>query len=478
MGMLISILPAQDLWNQFEQGEGEKVSSDASIAPGNSVSQVSSVALLSSSSSQTKISSSSLSSESASSSATSSSSVASSSSQTAGSSQGISSSQEKPLSSSSESKPVSSSVFSSSSLVLPPSSSFSSSSLSPVEPPPGLESKPNYVVPLPTQVTVSSSSSSQQRVSSSSLDRRSLLGPVKVSRVRGINEMKGRYKSPKKALFLSLVVPGAGQIYVGNSKFNIARGVGYILIESALLAGWYHYSVTLYDRQVRKYEKYAKEHFSPGMLEANYRSLYGQLADVDEEKKFTSTYLLSRDEYCQAMYGSASQNECYNPEDGTSPYLLDPVNTHASQFTYDKNLGEELEAFGDLWNQKAYYQLLANDEFVLGWMDVKDMATAAQLDLKGDTYYALGSSDFQATYQSQRNRANELADMQAWFLGGLLLNHLVSAIDATLAAHAHNKALYEEKISWYDQIRLESAVSYGGFSGSDLSAAVRARWDF
>ena len=52
-------------------------------------------------------------------------------------------------------------------------------------------------------------SSSSEAASSNSISRRDLLGPVKVSKVHGIDEMKGRYKNPRKALFLSLLVPGA-----------------------------------------------------------------------------------------------------------------------------------------------------------------------------------------------------------------------------------------------------------------------------
>ncbi|MBR6918170.1 MAG: hypothetical protein IKN38_08305, partial [Clostridia bacterium] len=36
------------------------------------------------------------------------------------------------------------------------------------------------------------------------------------------------------------------------------------------------------------------------------------------------------------------------------------------------------------------------------------------------------------------------ADMQVWFIGGLILNHIVSAVDAAITANAHNKVLYEE----------------------------------
>jgi hypothetical protein len=54
-----------------------------------------------------------------------------------------------------------------------------------------------------------------------------------------------------------------------------------------------------------------------------------------------------------------------------------------------------------------------------------------------------------------------LADRQAIFFGAIILNHIVSAIDAGLSASAHNSSLYEEKLSFLDRIRLGSDFHIG-----------------
>ena len=61
-----------------------------------------------------------------------------------------------------------------------------------------------------------------------------------------------------------------------------------------------------------------------------------------------------------------------------------------------------------------------------------------------------------------RDRANQYARMQTYFLGGIVLNHIVSALDAALAARFHNKALYQTEARWYDRVRLESDLAWEG----------------
>ena len=86
-------------------------------------------------------------------------------------------------------------------------------------------------------------SSSSVAASANSMSRRELLGPVKVSKVHGIDEMKGRYKNPRKALFLSLLVPGAGQMYVGGNTSTYVRGGVYMALEVFMWSGWGYFSM-------------------------------------------------------------------------------------------------------------------------------------------------------------------------------------------------------------------------------------------
>lgn len=298
--------------------------------------------------------------------------------------------------------------------------------------------------------------------------KRDLLGPVKVSRVNTMNELKGRYKSPRKALFMSLVLPGAGQLYVGG-KWNHVRGGAYLATEALLIGLLYHYSVNQYGNQVDKYEAFAKSHYSIGRYESAIYSLYKQIPDSDKKAVFSSLYLLERETYCQSLYSDPNFANCSSLPDATN---------HRTQFPDSLSLGESMKKL-DVWNKEDLFRILGGENYLLGWDDITDVSTYANLDLDSSgNWIALGKSTSREEYMDMRAKANEYADMQSYFLGGILLNHLISALDATLSAYAHNKSLYQEKVSWMQNMHLESGFSLGSAFSSGLNTRVTARLDF
>ena len=311
-----------------------------------------------------------------------------------------------------------------------------------------------------TVMASSSSSSVVVALSSSSISRRDILGPTKVSKVYSIDEMKGKYKSPRKALFFSLVVPGSGQLYVGGSTFNYIRGAAYLALEGALWGGWYYYSVYKYDKQVKRYKKFAKNHYSAYTYESKMHDLYNGLDDSDEEAEFVERYLSNRETYCKSIYGEASTNGCY---------------VEGKELTNDKNHINHVNGSFSLYNSGSYYSSIAGSTYVLGWDDVEDEAAVSALNLSDDDadVVSLGSSANWKIYRSMRSKANDYADMQAWFFGGLILNHIVSALDAAWSAHSHNKVLYEEELSWYDRLHFE-----GGFIPMNSQSMVNVYFNF
>ncbi len=319
-------------------------------------------------------------------------------------------------------------------------------------------------------------SSSSVAASSNSMSRRDLLGPVKVSKVHGIDELKGRYKNPRKALFLSLLVPGVGQMYVGGSTATYVRGGVYMALEVLMWSGWGYFSIHKYNQQVDKYKNFAKNHYSIGRYEVAMRELYNTGGSL-YGSEFANRYMGTRKSFCEAIYGNATYGGCYS-----EGLLFDKDTKHAGNFVNGYNLDEKITLRDEIKGVKGFdkesevFQLISESSYVLGWDDVTGAAVVSSLDLSdpNSETVSLGESDNLKKYRSMRSKANDYADMQAWFIGGLILNHIVSAVDAALTANAHNKVLYEEDVSWYDRLHFDSGVSFKDSFGW----AVRANWGF
>ncbi|WP_173473752.1 hypothetical protein [Fibrobacter succinogenes] len=316
-------------------------------------------------------------------------------------------------------------------------------------------------------------SSSSTAASSNSMSRRELLGPVKVSKVNGIDEMKGRYKNPRKALFLSLLVPGAGQMYVGGNTSTYVRGGVYIALEVFLWSAWAYNSIYKYNQQVDKYKKFAKEHYSIGRYERAMRDLYNAGGSL-YPSTFRSRYMGSRKSFCESIYGDATSAKCYQENE-----LFAGDEQHYNKFN-DKNkkLADEMKDFKKSFaNESELFQLISEGVYVRGWDDVKDGGTVIDnlnLEDENSEVVSLGESKNLNKYRDMRSDANDYADRQVLFIGGLILNHIVSAIDAALTANAHNKVLYEEDVSWYERLHFDSGMSFKDSFGW----SVRANWGF
>jgi len=271
--------------------------------------------------------------------------------------------------------------------------------------------------------------------------RKELLGNVNVSKVNSMDEVKGSYKSPKKAMFMSLLLPGSGQMYVGGQS-RYVRGTFYLAEEIALIYGLYFHSIYKYDQQVKKYKDFAKEHFSRDKYETAMNGLYNSMYPDN----LKNIYGKERESYCKAFYGNNAS-------------FVDPCVEN-----FGKNTGGKPSDNTPLYDDAAYYRIIANENFVLGWWEDVVQNEFAESNLNSDnpaSNIKLGTSENYKEYLAIRKKANDFADRQALFLGVIILNHVVSAIDAALSASAHNNSLYEEKLSFLDRIRLGSDFNIG-----------------
>jgi hypothetical protein len=272
--------------------------------------------------------------------------------------------------------------------------------------------------------------------------------------INPLDVQKGAYRNPKKALFMSLMIPGLGQAYVGQSTFNYARAAFYFGTEVTLGALWYQYAVVKYDREVKRYRRYADAHWSQGEYEE-------QMFQASPPAAFEviNPYRAS---YCDAVQ---HRDRGSQTEEGLYHGCVDPMDSVArySEFksTYDdRNLfgaganpdsvGKNRAKFAD---PVEFYALIGRyQEFIAGWDD----ATGVSYSDSAIT----GTSAHRDTYAAMRQKAQDYSRMQAWFIGGIVLNHIASAVDAALTARANNKRLYEGEARWYDRLHVDGGLAF------------------
>jgi hypothetical protein len=201
-------------------------------------------------------------------------------------------------------------------------------------------------------------------------------------------------KSPKKALFLSALVPGTGELYLGAWK----RGALFLGLEAV---AW-------------------------GL----YFSWDSKGNDIEDEFRVTA-------------------DQEWNPND----YLawLDSGQSRFSSITHELPCEEYVKNTGGLGDcadseVQQYYELIGKyDQFVVGWSDLSDQngnrVEPSQVD---------SVENFQSTkrldYEDRRNDSNTFLKRASNLSGLILVNHVLSAIDAARASRARARGVEEVRL--------------------------------
>lgn len=277
------------------------------------------------------------------------------------------------------------------------------------------------------------------------------------------------YRSPRKAFFYSLVVPGSGQAWCGA----YVRASVFVAAEVGLFYGWYDVSIRQAREKSREARRYADAHWSAYRYENTRKRLYDEVGGdnrsvVDQASPY-------RDRYCDAIYGyeeSVGRTACLErPADSLENYR-----NHV-ELLKDSGLGPAMvqeQRDARIKDLAVFYDRIGRDEeFVPGWEDATsgdvtyrtlrsyDSALTDNDPSTVPTSSPWGTSDMRAMYLGLRQDADDLAATQSWFLGGLVLNHLLSAVDAALTAQRWNRRLYkEEKTTWVDGLHVRGGLAW------------------
>ncbi len=192
------------------------------------------------------------------------------------------------------------------------------------------------------------------------------------------------YKSPKRAFVYSLMIPGWGQKYAGS---HVLKSLFFIGVEAGLWMGYFGQQNNG-DKKTTEYENWADLHWIEGDKEtatATDSSYVGWLLD---------------------NFGEA-----------------DDENIESDSITHH---------LPDRRDQQYYEMIGKYDQFRAGWDDYWNNP------FKYDSLNFYTSPN-RESYLNMRKDANDFYDTANRFLIFTVLNHLVSAFDAALAARRNNR---------------------------------------
>jgi hypothetical protein len=261
---------------------------------------------------------------------------------------------------------------------------------------------------------------------------------IAVENVRSINFAKNlrEYRSPRLAMLMSLIVPGLGQAY---TKHYLKAGL-FVLVEAAIISYSVAYS-QLGKSSFTQAKNFADDHYSYNTFLNYYNSLGAWFSGMGDTARLAS------------IYDSASFHE-FAVQNATKPSGL--------------------------------YQSLKEPQYIQGWKDC--IPTIAQIETPGsdgtvlvtngkkyvmasDTMFYLvnqldsasgkllasnlyGYSEYQVAFKKMMKKSNDYYSTANIILLTILINHVVSAVDALIGANAYNSALLGRETFW-QHIRVE-----------------------
>ncbi len=301
---------------------------------------------------------------------------------------------------------------------------------------------------------------------------------VNIEEERAVNFAEGlrEYRSPKLAVLLSLVVPGLGQAYAKNywkTGVFVAAEIAAIATSVGFRRRGNHFAEQAYN--------HADSTYSYERFKNAYDTLYAALL---EKKNQSGVSLEERKAYADSMINTYFYGQHQVFGDTTN-------NPEVARTGFDHKY------FKNSFGEKEFYSWIESDLFVHGWEDSKPRPTPEDIVdgpsspfVSGDTlfqstritddslYYkfnavpirvngsdtsygepmnsdpAYGFSHFYQTYKGLLDQRTDQHRIAQNILYVVILNHIVSAIDAGITAKNHNDMLLGRKSFW-QRIELE-----------------------
>ncbi len=228
-------------------------------------------------------------------------------------------------------------------------------------------------------------------------------------------------KSPWLAGGLSLVIPGAGEFY----SESYLKSAIFLVAEAALWALAYSYDHKA-DRQTDFFQNYANAHWSV----------------VNYAQYALSHYAPAGGNYQVIIPGTEALRARY-PWMCVNWAELNRMETDISATAAGQYYSHMLPQY----NTQQYYELIGKyPQFNQGWDDHPPSFTYGN-QLSAELLY----------YSGERGKANTYYTTASTYVAIVLLNHVVSTVDAVLSAGSYNRGLHAS-------VGSERVPAYGGYT--------------
>lgn len=227
------------------------------------------------------------------------------------------------------------------------------------------------------------------------------------------------YKSPGRAFFISLLIPGLGELYSGS-----LRGLGFLGVELLSWGGYFYYDGKGKDERTN-YESFADAHYDP----VHYRDVVSEICGKYENWPDEPDWPCQECEYqhCTEELQTDSEHKCGILRD---------------HFLLPERKGQH------------YYEDLGKyDKYIFGWDDWYERYVPVRGSIDWTEWEpgqpwpttlppwdgAVGmSSANREKYRDMRRQSNDYLDRATYFTWFVLINHVASALDAAFSARRHN----------------------------------------
>jgi hypothetical protein len=236
-------------------------------------------------------------------------------------------------------------------------------------------------------------------------------------------------KSPWLAGALSLAIPGAGEVY----SQQYIKGAAFFALEAVSWFLVYKYNKEG-DKQTQAYEDYANAHWS---------------ATRYTEWTLDNIGVLSSGTLTRQQYESRVFTADYDPNGPNPPPFKDLDWNELNLMEDDIGLAAPPGGNGYThrlpdYGVQQYYELIGKyPEFSRGWDDNPAFGTSGYLIQSTDLPMKNVSARFNE-YQLARAEANHQYDVASTWMSVVIVNHVLSALDAYWSATTYNKTLRAE----------------------------------